>query len=77
MCGPESCVCLGDEQTGSWDATIRVWDWRTQSTVYMCTQHHSDIYGLAMHSSYPWLLASASRDSTLRFWDARGLAAGE
>lgn len=44
--------------------------------MYVCTQHHSNVYGLSIHSGWPWLLASASRDSTLRFWDLRGVAAG-
>lgn len=61
---------------GSWDSTICCWDWRSESVIYTCTQHHSDVYGLSIHSSCPWMLASASRDSTLRLWDMRGLAAG-
>lgn len=44
--------------------------------MYVCMQHHRDVYGLSISSSCPWLLVLASRDSTLRFWDLRGLAAG-
>lgn len=72
----EVCLCAMCCAPGSWDSTIRCWDWRSESVLYTCTQHHSDVYGLSIHSSCPWMLASASRDSTLRLWDLRGLAAG-
>lgn len=36
--------------------------------------HHADVYGLAMHPSRPFALASSSRDTTLRFWSLNVLA---
>jgi hypothetical protein len=56
--------------TGSWDATIRVWDIRNGACIRIVTDHHADVYGLAVHPSRPFFYASSSRDTTLRFWVA-------
>ena len=35
--------------TGSWDATIRVWDVRTGVCMKKICDHHADVYGIAAH----------------------------
>lgn len=53
--------------SGSWDATIRVWDIRSESCVRVLEDHHADVYGLCTHSMRPFIFASSSRDTTLRY----------
>ena len=37
--------------------------------------HHSDVYGIACHPERPFVIASTSRDTTLRFWVLDGIVA--
>lgn len=60
--------------TGSWDATIRIWNVETAECLKVLADHHADVYGLAMHPQRPFALASSSRDTTLRFWTLGMLA---
>ena len=36
--------------------------------------HYADVYGLDSHPSRPFVYASSSRDTTLRFWTLHGEA---
>ncbi|KAG1671522.1 WD repeat-containing protein 17 [Nymphon striatum] len=63
--------------TSSWDTTIRVWDIRGSTCLELNEDHGSDVYedyidlfktGLANHPLRPFMVASSSRDSTLRLW---------
>ncbi|GBF87625.1 hypothetical protein Rsub_00336 [Raphidocelis subcapitata] len=55
--------------TGSWDSSIRCWDWRSGACLCVAGDHHGDVYALTAHPARPFLLASASRDTTVRLWD--------
>ncbi|OQR87320.1 hypothetical protein ACHHYP_09116 [Achlya hypogyna] len=57
--------------SGSWDATIRVWDVDARCCRLVVTDHLADVYGLASHALTPCTFVSCSRDSTLRFWGLR------
>lgn len=61
--------CCASWLAGSWDASIRSWDWPRSRPLLVCREHHADVYGLDIHPARPWLLASASRDTTTRLWD--------
>jgi WD repeat-containing protein 17 len=52
--------------SGSWDGTVRAWDIRRDHCVASFTDHHADVYGLSLHPSRPFVLASSSRDTTVR-----------
>lgn len=54
--------------SGSWDGSIRVWDTRTTECLRVVTDHHADVYGLDAHPARPFVFASSSRDTSLRFW---------
>eukprot|EP00899_Mesostigma_viride_P007613 jgi/Mesvir1/16853/Mv15740-RA.3 len=56
--------------SGSWDASIRVWDTRTSACLAVSRDHHADVYGLTAHPSRPFVFASSSRDTTVRMWSA-------
>jgi WD40 repeat protein len=58
--------------TGSWDASIRAWDIATGSCVCVARNHFADVYGIASHPERPFVFASCSRDSTVRFWSLGG-----
>lgn len=34
--------------------------------------HHADVYGLCSHPQRPFIIASSSRDTTLRLWSMEG-----
>lgn len=59
--------------SGSWDATIRVWDVRSLTCLYVIHKHYSDVYGLAAHPERPFVIISCSRDTTLRLWTIGGI----
>ena len=54
--------------TGSWDASIRLWDIRTATCIRTIFDHHTDVYCTALHPARPFFCVSSSRDSTMRFW---------
>ena len=54
--------------TGSWDASIRLWDIRSATCIRSIFDHHTDVYCTALHPARPFFLVSSSRDSTMRFW---------
>ena len=60
---------------GSWDGTIRVWDFRTQTCLDVIWDHHADVYGLSCNPLRPFVFASSSRDTTLRRWSMEKQAA--
>ncbi len=43
-------------------------------TLQVVSDHYSDVYGLDSHPQRPFVYASSSRDTTLRFWTAHGEA---
>jgi WD40 repeat protein len=54
--------------SGGWDKSIRLWHFPSQSCVFVCFEHQSDVYGLSSHIERPGIVVSCSRDSTLRVW---------
>lgn len=54
--------------SGSWDGTIRLWDTRSKACLRVIRDHHADVYGLDAHPDRPFVFASSSRDTSLRFW---------
>lgn len=60
--------------SGSWDATIRMWDTRSGAGVHTARAHAADVYSLSIHPQRPTILVSASRDTTVRFWYLQHLA---
>ena len=62
---PELPWCL---VSGSWDATIKIWDVRTGTCIYTISEHTADVYGISFHPKRPFIFVSSSRDTTLRFW---------
>ncbi len=54
--------------TGSWDASIRLWDIRSATCIRTIFDHHTDVYCTAVHPARPFFAVSSSRDSTMRFW---------
>ena len=59
--------------SGSWDYTLRFWDIRDGACVQVVRDHGADVYGLSCSPRRPFLLASCSRDSTVRLWSMKGL----
>ena len=51
--------------SGSWDATIRMWDVRNCTCLHVSRDHYSDVYAIATHPSRPFFLASTSRSPDL------------
>jgi WD40 repeat protein len=62
---PELPWCL---LSGSWDATIKLWDVRSGTCLFTITEHAADVYGLSFHPRRPFTFLSSSRDTTLRTW---------
>jgi WD40 repeat protein len=60
--------------SGSWDGTVRAWDIRgTGKCIAIMTQHIADVYGLAIHPQRPFVVVSASRDTTMRYSSLEGI----
>ncbi|OQR81553.1 WD repeat-containing protein 17 isoform X3 [Thraustotheca clavata] len=57
--------------SGSWDATIRIWDVNARVCKLVVTDHLADVYGIACHPRSPLKFVSCSRDTTIRFWSLR------
>lgn len=55
--------------SGSWDATVRIWDIRDGSSMICLSDHLADVYGIASHPERPFLIVTSSRDTTLRLWN--------
>ena len=55
--------------SGSWDSTIRFWDCTKMICISVISEHKSDVYGIDICPSHPFLLVSSSRDNTIRFWN--------
>ena len=53
--------------SGSGDKTVRVWDARTGACVHTLEGHTSRVSAVAVHP-LGTLLASGSRDETLKLW---------
>lgn len=78
-------VCAGNQLTkllflyvssGSWDATIRVWNISDSSCLACLSGHQADVYGIASHPQRPFFVISCSRDTTFRFWNLLELFPG-
>ncbi len=59
--------------SGSWDATIRVWDTRKNECIFVTSDHYADVYGITSHPQRPFMYVSCSRDTSLRFWNLEGI----
>jgi WD40 repeat protein len=55
--------------TGSWDATIRLWDIVNGTCLKVVSAHAADVYAIASHPQRPFTLVSCSRDTTVRVWE--------
>ena len=52
--------------SGSWDATIKMWDIRSGNHMWTLTDHASDVYGITLHPQRPFTFSSCSRDTSIR-----------
>lgn len=50
--------------------------WACPAPAQVVSDHHGDVYGLTVHPDRPFLMASASRDSTVRLWSLLDLVPG-
>lgn len=55
--------------SGSWDATIRVWDVLTGFCIALVDNHAADVYSIISHPLRPFQYISTSRDTTIRIWE--------
>ena len=58
--------------SGSWDATIRVWNVDTEECMSILKGHQADVYRIVSHSERPFRFISSSRDTTMRVWGMYG-----
>jgi hypothetical protein len=59
--------------SGSWDATIRLWNTVTGACLMVISDHIADVYAIASHPERPFTYISASRDTTVRVWETEGV----
>ena len=59
--------------SGSWDATMRIWNVVSATCLQVIFDHVADIYTVTSHPARPFCYVSCSRDSTLRVWEIEGL----
>ena len=57
--------------TGSGDQTARMVDMRTQQTTYIMTGHSSSVKQAKFQPGQDRIVATCSRDGSLRLWDTR------
>ncbi|KEG10302.1 hypothetical protein DQ04_03911010 [Trypanosoma grayi] len=55
--------------SGSADCTVRLWDVRNGMNVITVRSHSAEVLALSSHPERPLVFASASRDSTIVFWN--------
>lgn len=75
--GPISCLAFGGDASGaaflasgSWDKTVRVWDFLSQKTAVDVLEHGSDVTSLAF-SPNGATLAVCTLDGQIAIWDAK------
>lgn len=54
--------------SGSWDASIRIWDIGLKTCLHISKEHSSDIYQITSHPERPFIYVTVSRDSSIRIW---------
>ncbi|GIQ81710.1 hypothetical protein KIPB_002712 [Kipferlia bialata] len=62
--------------SGSWDGTVRVWDYASGTCLHTDSHSASHVYGLAVHPDKPFSVLVASRDLLLRVFDVRSATIG-
>lgn len=60
--------------SGSWDASIRLWDALSGSCLLVINDHIADVYAIASHPERPFTYISCSRDTTVRVWEMEGVS---
>ena len=75
--GPISCLSFGGDASGaaflasgSWDKTVRVWDFLSSKAAVDVLQHQSDVTALAF-SADGATLAVSTLDGQIALWDAK------
>jgi WD40 repeat protein len=54
--------------TGGQDCIIRVYDWRSEASLFELHGHDSTVYQVAFHPARPDLLLSTGHDGSVRLW---------
>ena len=58
--------------SGSWDASIKMWDIRNGNHLWTINDHCSDVYGITLHPNRPFVFSSCSRDTSIRTFTIDG-----